>query len=95
MFLRTKAGAAEILIHLLWPQALPPEEEYAIQYFPAIQELVLFTDFTNDIMPYYKEFILGDEEVNFVANFAKTYHMPQLEVVRNLASYTSQVSLCS
>ncbi|KAK2764571.1 hypothetical protein FQN54_009266 [Arachnomyces sp. PD_36] len=91
MFLRTKVGAAEILISMLWPRALFPEEEYLIQYFPAIQELVLFVDFTNDILSYYKEFCIHDEKGNFVANFAQTHGMSHLDVLKHLASYTPQV----
>lgn len=50
MFLRTKVGAAEILNSLLWPKALFPEDKYLLQFLPVVQELVLFTDFTNDIL---------------------------------------------
>lgn len=92
MFLRTKVGGAEILIHLLWPKTIFPEEKFVMQYFPVIQELVLFTDFTNDILSYYKEFILHDEKRNFVANFANTHQMQQLEVLRHLSTYTPRVS---
>lgn len=91
MFLRTKVGGAEILIHLLWPKEQFPEEQYVMQYFPAIQELVLFIDFTNDILSYYKEFVLRDEKGNFVANFADTHQMSHLDVLRHLTSYTPGV----
>jgi hypothetical protein len=91
MFLRTKVGAAEILISMLWPRALFPEEKYLIQYFPAVQELVLFIDFTNDILSYYKEFCIHDEKGNFVANFAQTHAMSHLDVLKHLAGYTPQV----
>lgn len=92
MFLRTKVGAAEILISMLWPRALFPEEKYLIQYFPVIQELVLFIDFTNDILSYYKEFCIRDEKGNFVANFGETHGMSHLDVLKHLAGYTPQVS---
>ncbi|KAJ5288149.1 hypothetical protein N7478_003835 [Penicillium angulare] len=91
MFLRTKVGGAEILIHLLYPKAIFPEDEYVIQYFPAIQELVLFIDFTNDILSYYKEFCLDDEKGNFVANFADTHEVQHLDVLKYLTSYTPRL----
>ncbi|KAJ5539852.1 hypothetical protein N7513_008184 [Penicillium frequentans] len=91
MFLRTKVGAAEILNSLLWPKALYPEDKYLIQYFPVVQELVLFTDFTNDILSYYKEFVIKQEKGNFVANFSETHGMSHLDVLRQLTAYTPQV----
>lgn len=92
MFLRTKVGGAEIMIHLLYPNSVFPEEEYVMQYFPITLELVLFIDFTNDILSYYKEFCLDDEMGNFVANFADTHHVQHLDVLRYLTSYTPTVS---
>ncbi|PYI22627.1 terpenoid synthase [Aspergillus japonicus CBS 114.51] len=91
MFLRTKVGAAEILVSLLWPQQQYPEEAYLIRYFPAVQELVLFTDFTNDILSYYKEFVVHQEKGNFVANFAEAHGMSHLEVLRRLVDYAPRV----
>lgn len=93
MFLRTKVGGAEILIHMLWPKKLFPEEQTVMRYFPAIAELVLFIDFTNDILSYYKEFVLDDEKGNFVSNFAITHHMQHSDVLRNLSAYTPEVGL--
>ncbi|OJJ82330.1 uncharacterized protein ASPGLDRAFT_27185 [Aspergillus glaucus CBS 516.65] len=91
MFLRTKVGGAEILLHLLFPQSVFPEDEYLMRYFPVIQELVLFTDFTNDILSYYKEFILHGEKGNFVGNFADTHRMQQLDVLQHLTGYTPKL----
>ncbi|GAB1215637.1 hypothetical protein ATERTT37_004829 [Aspergillus terreus] len=95
MFLRTKVGGAEILIHMLWPKKLFPEEQTVMRYFPAIAELVLFIDFTNDILSYYKEFVLDDEKGNFVSNFAITHHMQHSDVLRNLSAYTPEVLHCA
>lgn len=92
MFLRTKVGGAEIMIHFLYPNSVFPEEEYVMQYFPVTLELVLFIDFTNDILSYYKEFCLDDETGNFVANFADAHHVQHLDVLRYLTSYTPTVS---
>ncbi|CAI7600592.1 unnamed protein product [Penicillium glandicola] len=92
MFLRTKVGGAEIMVHCLYPNSVFPEEEYVMQYFPITLELVLFIDFTNDILSYYKEFCLGDEEGNFVANFADTHHVQHLDVLQYLANYTPGVT---
>lgn len=92
MFLRTKVGGAEIMIHFLYPNCVFPEEEYVMQYFPVTLELVLFIDFTNDILSYYKEFCLNDETGNFVANFADAHHVQHLDVLRYLTSYTPAVS---
>ncbi|KAJ5517633.1 hypothetical protein N7453_000055 [Penicillium expansum] len=78
MFLRTKS--------------VFPEEEYVMQYFPITLELVLFIDFTNDILSYYKEFCLNDETGNFVANFADTHHVQHLDVLRYLTNYTPGVT---
>ncbi|KAI2786537.1 hypothetical protein POX_g08923 [Penicillium oxalicum] len=91
MFLRTKVGAAEILISLLWPKASYPEQENLIRFFPVVQELVLFTDFTNDILSYYKEFIIEQETGNFVANFSETHGLSHLDVLKHLTSYAPQV----
>lgn len=91
MFLRTKVGAAEILVSMMWPKAIFPEETYLMQYFPVIEELVLFIDFTNDILSYYKEFVIRQEKGNFVANFAETHDMTHLDVLRHLVAYAPQV----
>ncbi|OJJ97243.1 hypothetical protein ASPACDRAFT_62922 [Aspergillus aculeatus ATCC 16872] len=91
LFLRTKVGAAEILVSLLWPQALYPEDTYRIQYVPAVPGLVLFTDFTNDILSYYKEFVVHQEKGNFVANFAEAQDLSHLEVLRRLVEYAPRV----
>lgn len=92
MFLRTKVGAAEILVAMMWPNAIFPEETYLMQYFPVIEELVHFIDFTNDILSYYKEFVIKQEKGNFVANFADTHDMSHLDVLKHLVAYTPQVN---
>jgi len=66
-----------------------------MRYFPVMQELVLFTDFTNDILSYYKEFILHREKGNFVGNFADTHEMQQLDVLQHLTGYTPKVRCSS
>ncbi|OQE29324.1 hypothetical protein PENFLA_c004G03934 [Penicillium flavigenum] len=91
MFLRTKVGAAEVLISLLWPKAVFPEDKYLLQFFPIVQELVLFTDFSNDILSYYKEFVINQEKDNFVANFSEAHGMSHVNVLRELTTYVPQV----
>ncbi|KGO75161.1 Trichodiene synthase [Penicillium italicum] len=91
MFLRTKVGAAEILVSMMFPKAVFPEEAYLMQYFPAMHDLVLWIDFTNDILSYYKEFVIREEKGNFVANFAETHEMSHLDVLRHLVGYAPQV----
>ncbi|KAF7715295.1 Trichodiene synthase [Penicillium ucsense] len=91
MFLRTKVGAAEILISLLWPKAAYPEREHLIRFFPVVQELIIFTDFTNDILSYYKEFVIDQETGNFVANFSETHGMSHVDVLKHLTKYTPKV----
>lgn len=91
MFLRTKVGAAEVLVSMMFPKAAFPEETYLMQYFPAVHDLVLWIDFTNDIMSYYKEFVIREENGNFVANFAATHDMSHLDVLRHLVGYAPQV----
>lgn len=93
MFLRIKV--AEILVSMLWPKAVFPEETHLMRYFPAIGELVMFIDFTNDILSYYKEFVIREEKGNFVDNFAQTHEMSHLEVLRHMASYMPQVRYSS
>lgn len=93
MFLRTKVGSAETMASMLFPKAAYPEEEHLMRYLPAVAELVMFIDFTNDILSYYKEFVLRDEKTNFVANFAQTHDMSHLDVLRHLVGYAPQVSL--
>ncbi|OQE82748.1 hypothetical protein PENNAL_c0035G00775 [Penicillium nalgiovense] len=92
MYLRTKIGGAEILLHLLFPNSVFPEEEYAMQYFPVTLELVLAIDFTNDILSYYKEFCVGDEQGLFVANLADTHHVQHLDILQYLTNYTPGVT---
>ncbi|KAE8419460.1 Trichodiene synthase-domain-containing protein [Aspergillus pseudocaelatus] len=91
MFLRTKTGGAEILFHMLWPKSLFPEEQYLMQYFPVIQEMVLFIDFTNDILSYYEECFINEEKGNFVSNFGQAHGMDRMDVLRQLVEYTPQV----
>ncbi|KAJ5165665.1 uncharacterized protein N7500_007495 [Penicillium coprophilum] len=92
MLLRTKVGGGEIMVYFLYPNSVFPEEEYLVQYFPITLELVLFIDFTNDILSYYKEFCLADETGNFVANLADTHHVQHLDVLRYLTSYVPDVT---
>ena len=91
LFLRTKVGGAEILFHMLWPSSLFPEEQYLMQYFPIVQEMVLFIDFTNDVLSYYKECFVNGEKGNFVSNFGQAHQMKSLDVLRRLVDYTPQV----
>ena len=93
IFLRHKVGGAEMMVHACFPKSLFPEEKYMMKYVPVVKELVVISDFTNDILSYYKEFILADEKGNFVSNFAETHHMRQLDVLRHLTSHTPLVSL--
>ncbi|KAE8140781.1 Trichodiene synthase-domain-containing protein [Aspergillus pseudotamarii] len=89
-FLRTKTGGAEILVHMLWPKSLFPEEQYFMQYFPVIQEMVLFIGFTNEILLYYKECFINEEKGNFVSNFAQAHEVDRLDVLRQLSEYIPQ-----
>ncbi|KAE8356667.1 terpenoid synthase [Aspergillus coremiiformis] len=91
MFLRSKVGGTEILFHMLWPKSLFPEEQYLMHYFPVAQEMALFMDFTNDILSYYKECIIGDDKDNFVSNFGEAHQVKPLDVLRSLALYIPQV----
>jgi hypothetical protein len=94
VLLKTKTGGAEILLHLLWPNTVFPEDKYVMKIFPALQDLIFFTDFTNDILSYHKEFVLRDEKANFVDNFAQSHDMRHLDVLQHLTSYTPKVSQC-
>ncbi|CAG8109680.1 unnamed protein product [Penicillium nalgiovense] len=78
MYLRTKIGGAEILLHLLFPNSVFPEEEYVMQYFPVTLEL--------------KEFCVGDEQGLFVANLADTHYVQHLDILQYLTNYTPGVT---
>ncbi|KAJ5157986.1 Trichodiene synthase [Penicillium coprophilum] len=91
VFLRPRVGASEFLAHTAFDQARFPEDQYLLQYLPAIPAMMQFADYINDVLSYYKEFVLADEKFNFVDNFSKSHGLSHIQVLRGLADHTAEV----
>ncbi|KAJ5188189.1 Trichodiene synthase [Penicillium cf. griseofulvum] len=91
VFLRPKVGGSEIMSHMVFDQARFPEDQYLLQYLPAIPAMMQFADYTNDILSYYKEFVIADEKFNFVDNFAKSHGLSHIQVLCSLAEHATEV----
>ncbi|KAJ5731815.1 Trichodiene synthase [Penicillium malachiteum] len=91
VFLRPKVGGSEILAHMVYDHSRFPEDEYLLQYLPAIPAMMQFVDYINDILSYYKEFVLADEKFNFVDNFAESHGLSHIQILCGLADHAAEV----
>jgi hypothetical protein len=93
VFLRPKVGGSEIMSHMVFDYSRFPEEQYLLQYLPAIPAMMHFADYINDILSYYKEFVIANEKYNFVDNFAKSQGLSHIQVLCSLAEHAAEVSI--
>ncbi|KXG49219.1 Trichodiene synthase [Penicillium griseofulvum] len=91
VFLRPRVGGSEIMAHMVFDYAQFPEEQYLLQCLPAIPAMMQFADYSNDILSYYKEFVIADEKYNFVDNFAESHGLSHIQVLCNLAEHAAEV----
>ncbi|KAF9883631.1 hypothetical protein FE257_003103 [Aspergillus nanangensis] len=71
-YLRQRAGIAEPFAHFAFPQTLYPEEIYLDHYILILEDMSDFVNYVNDVLSFYKESILGSEDVNYICNSATT-----------------------
>lgn len=81
-YLRTKTGFAETYALFCFPEALYPESKFLQAYLPAIQDLCDYTNYTNDILSFYKESIVGTERLTYVPNIAHTHGLGLADALR-------------
>ncbi|PYI04686.1 terpenoid synthase [Aspergillus sclerotiicarbonarius CBS 121057] len=67
-FLRRMTGMGEAFAHLCFPRALNiPREDY----IPLVPEMDDFMNHVNDVLSFYKESIVGEEEENQILRYAR------------------------
>jgi hypothetical protein len=81
-FLRDKAGCGEAYAQFIFSEELVPEKEYLEMYFACIPDIIRFTNRVNDIMSFYKESVIGDEENTYIMNTARVSARPPVDVLQ-------------
>lgn len=87
-YIRIKTGVAEVYSFFLFPSSMYPEDQYLKLFLPAIPGLVRYFNLANDIFSFYKESAVGDEQMNFVYNYASANGISPLQSVRILSATT-------
>jgi hypothetical protein len=81
-YLRTVTGFAEPFAHFVFCQTKFPEARYLHRYLGCVPDLIAYINYTNDVISFYKESIVGEERVNYICNVAKTRGIGQSEALR-------------
>lgn len=81
-YFRQRAGIPEPYAQFVFPQQLYPEEIFLETYLPILADIADFIGHANDILSFYKETIVGDEEMNYICNFARASQISVLDSLR-------------
>lgn len=89
-YFRERTGYTEPYAHFCFTEKEFPESEYLHVYLPAIQDLIEFINYTNDILSFYKESIAGPERLNYICNVANTHSLDVGSALRLVSSQVVQ-----
>jgi hypothetical protein len=82
--LRGKVGCSEMFTHMLFPEALFPESLYLRRYLPVVPDNMTLVDSINDVLSFYKESVVGNEQNNYIMGYARRKGCSPMEVLRDL-----------
>ncbi|THC93476.1 hypothetical protein EYZ11_007032 [Aspergillus tanneri] len=85
-YLRDKTGFSEPYAHFCFPQKIYPESKYLQTYLPVVPDITEYTCYTNDILSFYKESIVGHERLNYISNYANTQGVGLADALREVCA---------
>lgn len=89
-YLRSKTGIADPFTHFCFPEALYPEQGYLSIYLPALQDMCDYINHTNDIFSFYKESVVGKEQLTYIPNYALTHGLSLVDTLREVCASVVQ-----
>lgn len=91
-FIRKKTGISEAYAHALFPEELFPEKIWLAKYITAIPDMIDVIDLTNDVLSFYKESVVGDEENTFIQSYARTFSCTAVEALNRISEDVVQAN---
>lgn len=82
LFQRKKTGASECFALFLFPEHLFPAKDYLPKFLPVIPEVIEMFDGINDVLSFYKECVVGNENNNFVLNKSRCMGVTPMDVLK-------------
>ncbi len=76
---RYKTGTAEAFSYTIFPADEFPEEEWLLMMMYVIPDINDIVDIGNDLLSFYKEHVVGDEQFTYVCNYASCHNVSLLE----------------
>jgi hypothetical protein len=81
-YFRQRAGIPEPYAQFAFPQQLYPEEVFLETYLPILADIADFVSYANDILSFYKETMVEDEDMNYICNLARARQITVLDALR-------------
>ncbi|XHG03067.1 hypothetical protein AWENTII_006388 [Aspergillus wentii] len=89
-YFRQKTGNAEALVQFVFPEETYPEDVYLKQYLLVIPDFCDALNYINDILSFYKESVIGDEQLNYISNVSKVRGISPADALRLTCSSVVQ-----
>lgn len=89
-YFRLKSGVGEAYAFFAFPESQFPEHEYLPLFLPVVPDLAQIFNHGNDFLSFYKEYIVSDEQSNYISNYSQARNMTILQSLR--AVMTSAVT---
>ncbi|KAL3473718.1 isoprenoid synthase domain-containing protein [Aspergillus californicus] len=70
---RAKTGVAEPFAFFCFPEDTHPEKQCLERYIAAVPTVMLFLDYVNDLLSFYKEHVKSGDSASFVTSYARLH----------------------
>jgi intracellular sulfur oxidation DsrE/DsrF family protein len=90
-FQRYKTGVGDAFTMFCFLEAMFPEQKYLGRYIQVVPEMMNVVNISNDVLSFYKEHVVGDEENTLIFNRARTQRADPFQILEEQAE---QVVAC-
>ncbi|KAB8204801.1 isoprenoid synthase domain-containing protein [Aspergillus parasiticus] len=85
-YFRQKTGLSEAYAFFSFPETLFPEKAVLPVYLPVISDIERYINLANDLLSFYKECVVGEEQFNYFHSHAKSNRITPVESLRSAAT---------
>jgi Trichodiene synthase (TRI5) len=91
VFFRAKTGVAEPFAFFCFPEDTHPEARDLERYVATVPAIMLFLDYVNDLLSFYKEHKQAEDSASFVMSYAKLHQLSLLQSLQRLKEESVKV----
>lgn len=91
VFFRAKTGVAEPFAFFCFPEDTHPEARDLDHYVAVVPAIMLFLDYVNDLLSFYKEHMKPGDSASFVTSHAKLHHLSLVESLQHVKAESVNV----